>query len=397
MPNEVPAYPEIVVKKHHERRLLKGHLWAFSNELIEVRNDLDAGTIVRIVREFDSKPFALAFYHPHSLISARIISRDVRATIDKEFLKARIAEAAARRDFLLRERTAVRLVHSESDLLPGLVIEKYNDIYTFQIVSAAMEKFKPEIIESIKELFNPKSIIEKNSSHLRTLEGLPEIEQVVFGDETSTQISDRAGTKFDVSLVAGQKTGFYLDQMDNRTAICRYITPESSVLDLFTNAGGFALNAAIAGAKEVTAVDSSDSTLTSLKQNISLNPNRAAWTIEKADCFEYVKSVEKTFDLIILDPPSLAKSKKHLKNAAKAYLDLHRDAIKKLHAGGILATATCSHHFSREALHEVIRDAASDCRRTAVILEKHGAAADHPIHSMMPETEYLRFAIVRVY
>jgi 23S rRNA (cytosine1962-C5)-methyltransferase len=396
MPQEGAKYPEIVIKNHHERRLLKGHLWAFSNELVDVRKDIPVGSIVTLIREFDKKPFALALYNPNSLISARILLRNTAATIDKDFIKQRIAEAAARRKQLLNERNAVRLVHSESDLLPGLVIEKYGTLFTFQIVSAGMEEFKAEIIDAIKELFSPEAIIEKNSSHLRKLEGLDELEQLVFGSKTDTEITDRAGTTFSVSLLQGQKTGFYLDQMDNRPTIRRYISKDSSVLDLFCNDGGFALNAALAGAKSVIAVDASEEALKNLAKNIASNSITSEIKSVKADCFDYLKSNEQTYDLIVLDPPSLAKSKKHIATAMKAYTDLHRQAIRRLNPGGIIATASCSHNVSRGDFLETIRNAAGIEKKTAVILEEHGAAPDHPVLITMPETEYLKFFVIQI-
>ncbi|MFI5264845.1 MAG: class I SAM-dependent rRNA methyltransferase, partial [Candidatus Kapaibacterium sp.] len=199
-------YPDIIISNRHERRLLKGHLWAFSNELKDIRKDIPAGSIVRLVREFDMKPFALAFYHPNSLIAARIITRDVTKEIGEAFFRSRIERAAERRAFIFKERNAVRIIHGESDFLPGLIVEKYNDILTFQITSAGMELQKDIIVSLLKDIFSPKSIIEKNKSHLRKLEGLPEVESVVFGTETETTIHDSAGIKFAVSLLKGQKT-----------------------------------------------------------------------------------------------------------------------------------------------------------------------------------------------
>ncbi len=389
-------YPDIIIKNHHERRLLKGHLWAFSNELVEVRKDIPAGSVVRLLREFDKKPIALAFYHPNSLISARIISRTVSDTIDREFLKLRISQAIERRKPLLKERNAVRLVHSESDLLPGLVIEQYNKILTFQIVSAAMELFKEDIISILREVVEPETIIEKNTSHLRTLEGLPELEQTIFGSITDAIIQDRAGTQFKASLLEGQKTGFYLDQMDNRTSIRRYISPNSTVLDLFCNEGGFALNAALTGAASVTAVDSSEHALKGVKKNMELNGISTIIPV-KADCFTYLDTHKELYDLIITDPPSLAKSKKHIATAKKAYTNLHRTAIKALRKEGILVTASCSHNVTKEDFLDTIRTAASLERRSAVILEEAGAAPDHPVLITMPETEYLKFFVLRIY
>jgi 23S rRNA (cytosine1962-C5)-methyltransferase len=389
-------YPDIVISNRHERRLLKGHLWAFSNELKEIRKDIPSGSIVRLVRESGGKAFALAFYNPNSLISARIISRNPDKEIDSDFFRLRIKEAYTRRDFILKERNAVRIIHGESDFLPGLIVEKYNDILTFQITSAGMELQKDLIVTLLKEIFSPIAIIEKNMSHLRKLEGLPELEKIVFGTETETIIHDSNGIKFIVSLLKGQKTGFYLDQMENRTAFARYVKQNHTVLDLFSNEGGFALNAAARGA-DVVAIDASAEALLSASNNAKLNGISERFRTLESDCFDYLKANTEKYDAVILDPPSLLRSKKELMTAKKAYYNLHKNAMKGTKPEGILATASCSHHFTRELFLETIRDAASDTNRAVTILEERGAAADHPVLAMMPETEYLKMFILRVY
>ncbi len=390
-------YPDIIVSNRHERRLLKGHLWAFSNELKEVPKNIPAGTIVRLVREFDNKPFALAFYHPNSLIAARVITKDATKEIGEAFFRSRIERAAERRAFILKERNAVRLIHGESDFLPGLIVEKYNDILTFQITSAGMEMQKEIIVSLLKDIFSPKSIIEKNKSHLRKLEGLPELESVIYGSETDTTIHDSGGTKFAVSLLKGQKTGFYLDQMDNHTAIKRYVKQGDHVLDLFSNEGGFTLNAAAARANEVIAVDASEDALLALSKNAVLNNLSEKIKTVTTDCFDYLRDSTEKFDLIVLDPPSLLRSKKELNTAKKAYFNLHKNAMKLIKQEGILATASCSHHFTRDLFLDTIRDASHEVGRSVTILEERGAGADHPILAMMPETEYLKMFILRVH
>ncbi|MDP4235974.1 MAG: class I SAM-dependent rRNA methyltransferase [Bacteroidota bacterium] len=390
------SYPDITISNRHERRLLKGHLWAFSNELKEIRKDIPPGSIVRLLREFDEKPFALAFYHPNSLIAARIITRDSAKEIGEAFFRSRIERAAARRAFILSERSGVRLIHGESDFLPGLILEKYNDILTFQITSAGMELQKDVVVSLLKDIFSPKSIIEKNKSHLRKLEGLPELESVVFGTETETEIHDGAGIKFAVSLLKGQKTGFYLDQMENRTAFARYVKQNDSVLDLFSNEGGFALNMAAKGAK-VIAVDASADALENAKKNANLNGLGERVQTVTADCFDYLRDSSEKFDAVVLDPPSLLRSKKELHGAKKAYFNLHKNAMKCTKPEGFLATASCSHHLTRDLFLEIIRDAAGDAGRAVTILEERGAGADHPVLAMMPETEYLKMFILRVH
>jgi 23S rRNA (cytosine1962-C5)-methyltransferase len=389
-------YPQVTIKNHHERRLLKGHLWAFSNELAEIPKDIEAGSIVTLVREFDKKPFALAFYHPHSLIAARIVSRNPDDEITQVFFRSKVEAAAARRSFLSKERNAVRLVHGESDLLPGLIIERYSDIITFQITSAGFEKRKEDIVSIIDSLFQPRSIIEKNISHLRKLEGLEEVEAIVKGDETETEIHDGLGTKYAVSLLKGQKTGSYLDQMENRTALRRYLNEGMRALDLFTNTGGFAINMALAGVSEVTAIDQSDEALAGCSTNAELNGVGGKIKTIHADCFGFLKESQEKFDCIVLDPPSLVRSKKELKNAEKGYFALHRDAIRCLAPGGLLVTASCSHHFTRELFLDCVRKAASTEKRAAAILEERGAAADHPVHIYMPETEYLKIFYINI-
>ncbi|HEY6171340.1 MAG TPA: class I SAM-dependent rRNA methyltransferase [Candidatus Kapabacteria bacterium] len=389
-------YPKITIKNHHERRLLKGHLWAFSNELLEVPKDIPAGTIVTLIREFDKKPFAIAFYHPNSLIACRIISRNVNEVIDAEFFKKRIGESTARRQFLQKERNAVRLVHGESDLLPGLIVEKYNDIITFQITSAGMDARKDEINSALEELFHPRSIIEKNLSYLRKLEGLTEQEGFVKGTESDVEFHDGLGTKYHADILKSQKTGGYLDQMDNRTAIRRYIPEGATVLDLFTNTGGFALNMALAGAAEVTAVDQSEDALASLAKNAELNGVTEKIKTVHTDCFSFIKECKETFDVIVLDPPSLVRSKKELKSAELGYYTLHKEAIKCLRIGGILITASCSHHFTREMYLDCIRRASGESKRVSLVLEERGASADHPVHTMMPETEYLKLFVLSI-
>ncbi len=389
------SYPAIIIRNHHERRLAKGHAWAFSNELKDVPKDIQPGTIVRLIREFDRKTVGYGFYHPNSLIAARVISRESEESINADFWRAKLVAAAERRDLLAKRRNAVRLVHSESDGIPGLIIERYNDLITFQIVSAGIEAIKEQIVGLIDELWKPRSIIEKNKSHLRKLEGLEQIEQIVKGSDTETEIYDAAGTKFQVSLLEAQKTGFYLDQMENRVAARDYLKPGAKVLDLFTNEGGFAINLAKAGASSVVAVDASKVALEAAKRNAALNDAQIE-TIE-ADCFDYIRNAKDKFDVIVLDPPSLVKSKKELKSAMMGYLGLHKHAMRLLTPEGILVTASCSHHFTRDLFLDTIRKAAQDTKRNAMILEERGAAADHPILAMMPETEYLKVFVLQIF
>ncbi|MEO6940352.1 MAG: class I SAM-dependent rRNA methyltransferase [Candidatus Kapaibacterium sp.] len=389
-------YPEITLRKNEERRLTSGHLWAFSNELLTIPKDIAAGAVVRLVRE-KGGAFALGFYNPHSLISARIISRELHDTIDEAFFEKKILEAADRRRQLLGKRNAVRLIHGESDLLPGLILDQYNDILSFQISSVGFETRKEMIIGIFDRVFKPRAIVEKNLSSTRKLEGLEPVNAIVRGTDSQTEIHDEAGTRYTIDVLTGQKTGFFLDQMENRTTLRNYVSTGDSALDLFTNEGGFAINLARAGAKNVIAVDVSASALEKVKANAELNKVTKSVNTVEADCFDYLRNSQTMFDLVVLDPPALAKSKKDLTNARKAYLTLNQTAMERVRHDGILFTASCSHHLTREMFIDLLQEAARKCRRPVTILEERGAGIDHPVLLGMPETHYLKAFILRIH
>lgn len=357
--------------------------------------DLTPGSIVTLVRERDGTPIGNGFYNPHSLIAFRLLARNADEEIDEIFFENRVRQAAKRRELLSKRRNAYRIVHGESDLLPGLIVDRFDTIISYQIVSAGFEKVKDSIVSILERIFHPSAIVEKNNSNLRKLEGLPLGESLVAGSETNVEICDAAGTRFAIDVLAGQKTGFYLDQMENRTRLRDFIRTGDRVLDLFANDGGFGINAALASAGSVLAVDESASALARLTQNAKLNGVSDRVQTVEADCFQYLRSTNDEFDVIILDPPALAKSKKDLTIAMKGYLTLNTEAIKRLVPGGILITCSCSHHMSRDILIGLVRDAARRAARTATIEEIRGAGIDHPILAAMPETEYLNVLIVR--
>jgi len=391
-------YPEVVLRKNEERRLLNGHLWAFSNELKTLRKDLAPGTIVTLVREQNNEPFALAFYNPHSLIAARVLARNTSATIDRDFLKTRLLQSANRRALLLTRRNSARLVHGESDFMPGLIVDKFNDILSFQITSSGFEVIKDELISLLHECFSPKTLIEKNKSNLRKLEGLEQIERIVSGEEPHTTIMDAKGVQYEIDVLTGQKTGFFLDQMENRNITGDFTRKGDKVLDLFTNEGGFALNMGLAGASEVTAVDVSAHALAKVKNNWVLNGFEGTLNAVEADCFEYVQQAPHgSFDVVVVDPPALAKSKKDMHLAKRSYTQLNMHSMRLVRPEGILVSASCSHHLTRELMLEVLQDAARKARRQLTILEERGAGIDHPMLLAMPETKYLKVFYLRVH
>lgn len=389
-------YPSIRLRNKEEKRLIQGHLWAFSNELVEVRKDLAPGTIVRLERENGGDLIGLAFYNPHSLIAARIISRKA-VEIDDDFWRSRLKAAADRRSLLLQRRNAARLVHGESDFLPGLIIDQFNDVVSFQIASVGFEAMKADLIRYIDVLWSPRAIVEKNQTNLRKLEGLDLLTKVHKGFASATEIVDDRGTRFELEIETGQKTGFFLDQMENRTTIRSYTKPGDKCIDLFANEGGFALNMALAGASNVLAVDASDQALKRTQTNARLNGVADLVQTEVADCFDFLKAHQRKYDVVVLDPPALVKSKKDLAAARKGYLQLNSDSMRITKPEGILLSASCSHHVTRDMLFDVIHEAARRSRKAITVLEERGAGIDHPVLMAMPETRYLKVFILRVH
>jgi 23S rRNA (cytosine1962-C5)-methyltransferase len=389
-------YPHLRIRHKEELRLLGGHLWAFSNELLDLPRDLAPGSVVTLVRERDGSPIGNGFYHPNSLIAFRMLTRDSGEALNEAFLEKRIRESASRRDLLRKQRNAVRLVHGESDLLPGLIVDIFDNVIGYQITSAGFEVRKETVVRILQKIFNPVSIVEKNNSHLRKLEGLPMGEQLVFGNDSIAEIHDAAGTRFAVDVLTGQKTGFYLDQMENRTRLRDFIRPGSRVCDLFSNAGGFAMNAALSGAASVIAVDESVTALGHVKRNAELNAVQDIITTIEANCFDYIRESRDEMDVIVLDPPALAKSKKDIAQARKAYLTLNTQAMRLLAADGILVSCSCSHHIDSYEMLGIIREAGWRAKRTVTLLERRGAGIDHPILAAMPETEYLKVFILSI-
>jgi 23S rRNA (cytosine1962-C5)-methyltransferase len=389
-------YPRLRIRNKEELRLQRGHLWAFSNELLDLPKDVPPGSIVTLVREQNGAPIGNGFYHPNSLISFRMLTRNVEEAIDAHFFERRIAEAASRRELLSQRRNAYRIVHGESDFLPGLIVDRYGDVLAYQMLSAGIDLRKDMILEILLKLFRPSAIVEKNNSHLRKLEGLPTGESLVFGTDATTEIHDAGGTRFAVDVLGGQKTGFYLDQMENRVRVRDFIRPGARVLDLFANNGGFANNAALAGAKTVVAVDESAPALKLLQQNAALNGVSEQISVVQADCFDFLRESQNEFDAIILDPPALAKSKKDVAQAQKAYLTLNTNAIRRIANDGILVTCSCSHHIDRERFLDIIAEASRRAGRSVTILEERSAGIDHPTLLAMPETAYLKCFILGV-
>jgi len=379
-------------KEHH--RIQKGHLWVFSNELESLPRDIASGETVKLFTH-DKKFLGTGFYNSHSLISVRLLTRTDEEP-ERNFFRKKFLEALTLREkiYTTQETNAYRLVHGESDGLPGLIVDRFNKAIVLQAFSAGMDIHLPLVCDVLQELLNPSIIIVRNESPLRELEGLALYKDIVKGERSeSVQTIHDAGITFEVNLFEGQKTGFFLDQRENRKLI-RKFSEGAEVLDVFTNDGGFALNALYGGARSAILVDASKEALQRAEHNAQLN-KFSEYSLVAADAFDTLDQMvesKESFDLVVLDPPSFTKSRKNLPGAIKAYKRLNKLGLQLLKNGGFLATASCSHHVSEEDFLQAVHQAALATGRQLRLIHKNSQPFDHPVLLAMPETSYLKFA-----
>ena len=386
---------KLLLKKNEERRLKAGHLWIFSNEINKVENNPENGDIVEV---YDSKNEYLgtAFYNKNSLISGRILSPE-HINDFKSYIRRKILNAYSLREKFYPGAKSYRLAFSESDFLPGLIIDKYNQTFVLQIYSFGMQKNIQSIVEVLKEDLKAENIFSKNEEYFRKLEGLPESDELYLG-EIKTEIINDGSVNYKIDFPKGQKTGFYFDQRDNRIFIEKIVKGEN-VIDAFCNSGGFGLHAAKAGAESIIFLDSSSFEIESAKQNYELNnfKNKAEFLVSDVfDYFEKISSEKKKFDVVMIDPPAFAKSKKNLKSAIKGYEKLNRLAMQLIVTGGFLVTSSCSHHLRTEEFIQIIARVAVKAKRDIQLIHFNGASLDHPQIPSMNETSYLKFAVFRI-
>lgn len=386
--------PTITLKPREERRLLNGHLWVFSNEIQTIEGSAGRGDVVRVVSA-KGRLLGVAIYNPNSLIAARLIDGEDIA-LDMNWFRNRINRALLLRGILFPASTTYRLLHSESDGVPGVIVDRFNKVMSVQIAAAGMESQRELLFDALMEIEGVEGVVERNDHQLRSLEGLPKRIGLVRGVAEVQQISDSIIT-YQVDPLGGQKTGAYLDQRENRIAMRRFMK-QGRVLDLFCNDGGFALHASHAGADEIIAVDSSATALRTVETNRKIN-NLGQIQTQANDVFSelYDRSTNgEKFDSVIADPPPFARSKKHIAAARKRYVELFSLALQITASNGIAFLATCSHHITRDTLLEIVRESLRRVHREALILEERGASPDHPVHPAMPETGYLHGLILRV-
>ena len=385
---------KVFLKRNEEKRILSGHPWVFANEVSKIEGKDKNGSLVEVY-SFEGRFLGKGYINYLSKILVRIFIFDKDAVPDKDFFVLRIRAANEKRSYL--GYTSYRAVFAESDDLPALIVDRYEDALSVQFLSLGMDKNKDIIVEALKEVFNPKSIYERSDSPVREKEGLPVVKGLLWGEEVERVVFDENGVKMVADLKNGQKTGYFLDQKENRLAIRRYCK-DKTVLDCFCNSGGFSINAAKGGAKSVTAVDISQTALDDVKECAKLNGFENIVT-EKADVFELLrryKAENKTFDVIILDPPAFAKSANDTANAVKGYKDINVLALKLLNKNGVLVSSSCSHHVGFNDFFKMLTAAAKESGKRVECLEIKTQSPDHPSLISAEETLYLKFFILRI-
>lgn len=391
----IKNYPKIYLRKKEERRIFFGHQWIFSNEISNINNEIENGEIVSVYNN-EGKFFCCGFYNKNSLITVRKISFEENFDLNL-LLKERIIQAKSLRENFYPERNSYRLIFSESDFLPGLIIDKYNDTYVLQINSAGIEKNIKTINDILINELNAKTIFTKNEPYFRKLENLPETDEVYFG-EIKNEIIEVNGIKYEIDFENSHKTGFYFDQADNRLFIEK-ITKGKTVLDAFCNSGGFGLHAIKSGASSVNFVDSSKTELEKVQKNLLLNNFNSETELIGKDVFEYLIYCSENnikFDVVIVDPPAFAKNKKSIPQALKGYQKLNKLAMSVVRNNGFLITSSCSYHIKKEEFISEIVNASGKRGKEIQLIHYNEASLDHPSLPSMPETSYLKFAVFKV-
>jgi len=382
----------VTISKRGAERVRARHLWIYRSDVSDAAK-AQGGEVVRVT-DTRGRVLGRALYSSRSLIALRMVAFDDVET-DRAFWQVRLEAAEALRRQVVRDATAYRLVYGESDLLPSLVVDRFNDCFVVQTLSQGMDALKPMWLELLTERYNPRAIIERNEAKVRDLEGLPRTAGVLYGADPGELTIEESGVRFAVNLLEGQKTGAFLDQRENRIAAESYARGQA--LDCFTFHGGFALHLA-RGAERVMAVDVSGAAIGQARRNATLNDAANVECVE-ANVFDYLREREtggERFDVINLDPPAFAKNRGAVDAAMRGYKEINLRAMKLLNRGGTLITSTCSFHLSEDAFLNVLADAAADAGRTVQIIEKRGQSRDHPVLVTMPETYYLKCLILRV-
>jgi 23S rRNA (cytosine1962-C5)-methyltransferase len=388
--------PRIILKRGKEKPLLRGHPWVFSGAVAKIEGEVSSGDIGEVYSK-EGHFLGVGHLNPRSQIIARILTQK-KEELGKFFFRERISRSVHFRNQWFRGETdAYRIINGEGDYLPGLIVDRYREILVIQYLTAGMERIKENLAECLVKEFHPQTIYERSDATTRSEEGLRETRGLLYGKDVPDFIEIKEyGCRFRVNVKKGQKTGFYLDQRENRFSL-RDLSEGKKILDCFCYTGAFSIYGGLGGAKEMTLIDSSEEALVMAEEHFNLNQlKKIPHQIIRGDVFEVMRGLEQGYDIVVLDPPPFAKKKGHLPSASRGYKDLNLWAFRLLNKGGILFTFSCSHHMSWDLFQKIIFSAALDSGRNVQLLSRMGHPWDHPINLSHPEGEYLRGLICMV-
>jgi len=384
----------VTLHKGRELRLLAGHPWIYQRDLLRVEGTPKPGELVE-VRDARDRFVGRGYINPYSQIMVRLLTWEEEA-IDEAFVRRRVQPAIDLRKRWVADVEAYRVIFGEADLLPGLVVDRYGGVLVVQFLTAGIEALRGPLVDVLVDLLRPRGIYARNDAPARQLEGLERTSGVLYGEfDTLLQIAE-GGVRFWVDVAAGQKTGLFLDQRENRLRL-RSLADGREVLDAFCYTGGFGLHAAASGARSVLGIEFSKDAAVLAMKNVELNGFGDIVQVVEANAFDQLRSMDREgrrFDLIFLDPPAFTKGKEALESALRGYKEINLRAMKLLREGGTLVTCSCSYHLSAELFREILVEAASDARRRFRLVEFRGQARDHPVLLHVRETNYLKVAVL---
>jgi len=390
------SLPTVLLKPGEADRIVAGHPWVYHSSILRMTAQAGDGELVQ-VKDHRQRLLGVGFFNSRSKIHVRVLAPE-RIEVNEAFFEQRIREALAIRQRHLPNATSFRVVNAESDFLSGLIVDKYEDVLALQISALGMDKRKGMIVDVLKRLFSPGAIVERSDVASRKFEGLSESNGVIDGELKGPISVNLNGIRFETDLIAGHKTGMYLDQQTSYQAVAQF-AKGAQVLDCFCFLGGFGLHAARAGAARVHMLDQSEEAIAAAKRNAEANGLASNTSFETTNVFDWLKAQTKTgpseklvpkFDLIILDPPSFTRNRASVPDALRGYKEIHLRALKLLRPGGTLATFCCSHHVDAGLFQDTVLSAAYDARKILRRVAAYSQSPDHPVIPMIPETEYLK-------
>ena len=387
--------PVLIFKPRKENRLLNGHPWIYKTEVERIKGDFTDGDIVEF-QDHRGRFLGQGYANTQSRIVARLLTTN-RQIIDAVFFHERLMNAVSYREQWVHQTSACRAVYSESDLLPGLIVDRYGDYLVVQFLTLGMDSWRGTIVDILEDHFQPKGIIERSDTSIRRHEGLPAVKSILRGDCPDLVEIEEYDRAYLVDIMNGQKTGFFLDQRENRQVVAD-LASDARVLDGCCHTGGFTLAAAKGGAREVVGIDTSSDALTLARKNTVHNGMEARCRFIEGNIFDQLRvynETKETFDLIVLDPPAFTKGKSSLPGAVRGYKDINMRALRLLSPGGYLVTCSCSYYMTDDLFCDVILDAACDAERTVRVAAFLTQAPDHPVLLAAPETRYLKCLVLQ--